>query len=301
MEALATAGIHVTGVCRSGRGDAPPGVALVSGDAADRETTTRLARGADVLFATMGLPYPEWLTGWPPIVEGLLAAAAASGARLIFADNLYAYGPQHAPLREDMPATTSGRKPALRARMAHTMLEAHRAGRARVAIVRASDFYGPRVRLSQLGERVVGRLLAGRPAQVLGDPDQPHTFTYAPDFVRALVTVATADDAFGQIWHVPNAPPIALRAVVDKIAALVARPARLSTLPRWLLRGLALINPMMRELEEMQFQVDRPYLVDHSKYAARFGGDFTPIDEGLRATVDWYRATDARGPSGEVR
>lgn len=289
MEALAAQGAEVTGVCRSGHAEVSPGVRILAGDASDRDTTVRLARGADVIFGTMGLPYPEWMTGWPPIIDSLLAAAEATGARLVFADNLYAYGPQTAPLREDMPPTTYGRKPALRARMARMLLDAHAAGHARVAIVRASDFYGPRVRLSQLGERVIGRLLNGKPAQGLGDPDQPHTFTYAPDFVRALVTVAGADEASGEIWHVPNAPPIALRAVVAKVAALAGRPAKLSTIPGWMLSGLALVNPLMRELKELQFQLDRPYLVDHSKYATRFGSGFTPMEEGLRATVEWYQ------------
>lgn len=300
MEALAAQGAEVTGVCRSGHAEASPGVRILAGDASDREATTRLAHGADTIFGTMGLPYPEWMTGWPPIIDSLLAAAEATGARLVFADNLYAYGPQTGPLREDMPPTTYGRKPALRARMARTLLDAHASGRARVAIVRASDFYGPHVRLSQLGERVIARLLGGKPAQLLGDPDQPHTYTYAPDFVRALVTVARADDAFGEIWHVPNAPPITLRAVVAKVAALAGRPAKLSTMPGWMLSGLALVNPLMRELKEMQFQVDRPYLVDHGKYAARFGGGFTPIDEGLQATVDWYRAAAAPEHGAEV-
>ena len=49
-------------------------------------------------------------------------------------------------------------------------------------------------------------------------------------------------------------------------------------------------SPVMRELKEMMYQWEQPYEVDHSKYAERFGGEPTSLDEGLRATLDWYRS-----------
>ena len=84
--------------------------------------------------------------------------------------------------------------------------QAHDEGRVEAASVRASDFYGPGVSQSALGDLSIGRIARGKSAQVVGDPDQPHSFTYVPDVARALVTVARADDAMGQAWNVPNAP-----------------------------------------------------------------------------------------------
>ena len=83
---------------------------------------------------------------------------------------------------------------------------AHAQGRVEVAAVRASDFYGPGVENAALGDISFGRLARGASARVVGDPDQPHSFTYVPDVARALVSVAEADDAMGQAWNVPNAP-----------------------------------------------------------------------------------------------
>lgn len=289
MERVVARGERARGLCRSGRAAAPPGVEVLAVDAADRAAMGRAAAGAHVIHACVGVDYPRWRELWPPIVEGLLAAAAASGAALVFGDNLYAYGPQEVPLREDLPGTTFGVKPALRARLTERMLAAHARGEARVALVRASDFYGPRVRLSWLGERVFARLLAGRPASLVGEADQPHAFTYLPDFGTAMLAVADAPDAFGEIWHVPNAPALTLREAVTRVAALAGTAPRVQVLPWPLLRLLGLVVPVFRELAEMRFQWDRPYLVDHGKFAARFGDLATPLDEGLAATLAWYR------------
>lgn len=289
---LAARGVRVRGVCRSGVAEAPEGVEVVAGDASDRETAPRLAKGAAVVYSTVGIEYQyqRWVEQWPPIIDGLLDAAEAAGARLVFADNLYCYGPQMIPLREDLPMTVYGKKPALRARLARRLFEAHRAGRVQVAVVRASDFYGPRVLLSGLGERVFPKVLAGKPAQVLGDPDAPHSYTYVPDFARALVSVAEASDAFGEAWHVPSAPARSHRELVGAIAKLAGSAPKLQVLSPKMLRLAALFSSKMRELKEMLFVWDRPYRIDHTKFAERFWSDFTPLDEGLAATLAWYRA-----------
>ena len=291
MERLATAGHDVVGVCRSGESEAPAGARIEAGDVGDFDAARRLAAGAEVIYGCAGLPYPAWMDLWPGIVEGLLTAAESSGARLVFADNLYCYGSQNRPLTEELPLTDYGRKPTLRAKMARTMLEADRVGRARVALVRASDFYGPRVTNAALGERVFPNVLAGKPVQLLGDPDLQHAFTYAPDFARALEIIGDAEDEdYGQAWHVPNAPVRTQREVITLLGELAARPAKIRSLRRRMVVLLALFSPILRELKEMMHQWELPYRVDHSKWAARFGDEHMALEEGLRATLDWYRS-----------
>ena len=46
-------------------------------------------------------------------MANVLAACEVNGARLVFVDGLYMLGPQVAPLREDMPLTDQGVKPAI--------------------------------------------------------------------------------------------------------------------------------------------------------------------------------------------
>lgn len=292
MERLAAAGKEVVGVCRSGESEAPSAARIEAGNVRDPDTGVRLAAGAEVIYSCVGLPYTHWVDLWPGIVEGLLCAAESSGARLVFADNLYCYGAKNRPLTEELPLTDYGRKPTLRAKMTRTMLEANRVGRARVALVRASDFYGPRVTNSALGERVFPNLLAGKPVQLLGDPDAPHAFTYAADFARALETLGGAEDEdFGQAWHVPNAPARSQREVVELLGELAGRAVKIRSLRRRMVLLLSLFSPMLRELKELMHQWELPYRVDHSKWTERFGDEApTPLEEGLRETLEWYRA-----------
>ena len=114
------------------RGTGPAGAELVVGDAREAQ---RYCDGAEVVYCCVGTGYPDWMEFWPPVVEGL----AAVGERLVFADNLYGYGPAHEPLHEDMPVNPVGRKPAMRAEHWRRLLGAG------AALVRASDFYGPGV------------------------------------------------------------------------------------------------------------------------------------------------------------
>ena len=173
--------------------------------------------------------------------------------------------------------------------MTERFLEADSSGEVPVALVRASDFYGPRALNSLLGERVFPMALAGKKAQLLGDIDQPHTYTYVTDFARALVSIAEDPEATGEIWHVPSAPARTTREMLEMIYVLAGSKARSSVLPEVMLGIIGLFSPMMRELKEMRFTRARSYIVDHSKFAKRFWDDWTPPEEGLQATLDWYR------------
>ncbi len=43
-----------------------------------------------------------------------------------------------------------------------------------------------------------GRVVRGKSAQVIGNPDMPHTYTYLPDIGRALVILGEREEALGR-------------------------------------------------------------------------------------------------------
>ena len=132
------------------------------------------------------------------MMEGMLAVAHVLGARFVFMDNLYMYGPADGPLTEHRPLTSYGHKPSTRARLTRMWHAARDSGRVQVTAVRASDFYGPGVVRVALGTHTFGRIVTGQPARCLGNIDVPHTFSYVPDVARALETLGAApDDAYG--------------------------------------------------------------------------------------------------------
>jgi nucleoside-diphosphate-sugar epimerase len=242
-----------------------------------------------VVYGCINAPYTEWRKLFPPLMDGLLTAGEHAGARVVFADNLYMYGPTPGPLREDLPYNARGPKGYLRARLAERFLVAHEAGRIRGTIGRASDFFGPEVTLSAAGEQFFGHLVAGKPVDLIGDPDQPHTFTYIQDFGRALVTLGERAEALGRAWHVPSAGTVTIREFLGLAAAEVGVEPKVRLLPAWLHGVLALFNPLLRELKETRYQFDRPFVVDHSAFEEAFGAQVTPHREAIRATVAWYR------------
>jgi nucleoside-diphosphate-sugar epimerase len=268
---------------------------FLAADTMDRDATIAACAGLDAVVCCLGFPYDSalWKRAWPPAMNNLLDGCAASGARFVFADNLYMYGPTgaSAPMTEDLPLTAYGRKPALRAEITRLWLAAHAAGRVRAVAVRASDFYGPDVATSVIASFGVARMLAAQAALIPYSPDHPHDFTYVPDFARALVSLIDApEDAYGQAWHVPNAPTQTLREVLTQAAKLIGIPPRLSILPRALAPIIGLFAKEVGETVEMRFQWDRPYLVDASKFISRFWSDTTPFDRGLSETIAFYRA-----------
>ena len=209
------------------------------------------------------------------------------------------YGPTDGrPITEDLPYAANTRKGRVRARMSKELMEAHRSGKVRVAIGRASDFFGPRVITSAAGEQVFGRAVEGKSAQVAGDPDQPHTYTYAPDIGKGLVILGEREEALGRAWHLPSPETVTTRQFVEMIFEEVGRPARVQAAPKIVLRALGLFNPALRETIEMLYEFEEPFVVDHSKFERAFGEHATPLKEAIGKTVRWYRS---KRPAGEVR
>ena len=235
--------------------------------------------------------YERWAEEFPPLQRGVLAGAASAGARLVVLDNLYAYGPPRRPAA----GRDHGREPDL-GEVRHpgrddrgAARRAHASGQVEVAIGRASDYFGPGATRSALGETVFGTALAGKTAQVMGDPDQPHSYSYTPDVAAALITLGTAPGATGEVWHLPVAETRTTRQVIEQVYELAGHRPRILAAGRTTLRAIGLFKPEMREYLHTLYQFTDPWVVDDSKFRAAFGDHATPLDEALATTLAWYR------------
>jgi nucleoside-diphosphate-sugar epimerase len=260
----------------------PASVEFIACDVTDRASLAAATQGAAQIVLAVGLPYSGalWREMWPRIMTNVVETAAASGARVVFVDNLYMYGPQTEPLVETMPLTDHAAKPAARA--AATRIWQAASGRVRFAALRGPDFYGPGVAQAILGATSLGALAQGKPAMWIHDADTPHDFAFVPDYARAAVSLLDApDDAFGQAWHVPCAPTRRPRELLEMAASALGQRLRVRNMPFWAMRALGPFVPEMPEFAEMRFQWDRPYRVDASKFKARFWSDPTPFEIGV--------------------
>ncbi|HET9620938.1 MAG TPA: NAD-dependent epimerase/dehydratase family protein [Kofleriaceae bacterium] len=295
-ERLIERGFRVRMIRRGSFADAPAGVETVSAEVNDPRAAGEAMRGASVVYHCANPRYHRWPRELVPLARGITEGAARAGARLVALDNLYMYGlPADGRLAEDTPIAPRSRKGALRAEAAAVMLDAHARGDVAVAIARAADFFGPRCTNSVLGDRFWHKLLAGRPVEVLGDPDQPHTYSYGPDVADGLVTLGTTDPTtdlgvYGRVWHLPALPADSTRTWIERFARELGVPTRLSVLSPTLLRVAGWFLPEAGELPEMIYQWRGPFRLDDAQFCARFAARPTALPRALAATVDWARA-----------
>lgn len=290
---LARRGEAVRVITRGGRAPAGEGAEAVRADAADPAALTAALAGAKTVYHAANVPYPEWFATLPPLLDSVIAAAAAVGAKLVYVDNLYMYGPVRAPLTESSPQEPATRKGRLRKQLADRVLAAHAAGEVRATIGRASDYFGPGVTNSAAGDRFFPPILAGKRATWPANADVPHSLTFIDDFAKTLVTLGQSDEAMGQVWHAPAAPALTGRDYAALAAAAAGTTPAVSVMPGVVFRALGLVSPLLREVAEMGYQFAAPFVIDGGKYAVAFGGAPTPHAEAMAATVDWYRARPA--------
>lgn len=284
---LAGRGSRVTVASRSGRTTGIDGVEHLALDASDADALTRAAEGTDYLYNCANpADYTQWERVWPPLSASLLSAAERSGAVYAITGTLYPYGPVDVPLSEDLPDAATDHKGRLRARMWAQAKAAHDAGRLRAVEIRGSDYMGRGVGGNGHISRLVPDALRGKHVTMMGRTDLPHTFTDVADAARTLVAAAEDPGAHGRVWHVPSNPPVTqAQALTDVLASVGRPPVKITSLRGAALGATALVSPFMREMREIIYQWERPYVLDDSAARARFGITPTAWDETCRRTA----------------
>lgn len=288
---LAQLGIPVRAVSRQRPADLGDTVDWRGANVLDADASLEAVKGASVVYQCLNAPYTKWPDMFPPLQRNVLRAAEQTGALLVTLENVYGYGPTGGkPLTEDLPLAAGTSKGVVRAAMTAQLVAASEAGRVRIAIGRASDFFGPGVTESTLGARVFRNAIADKRADFIGNPDLLHTYSYVPDIAAGLVTLATDERAVGQVWHLPGPKTVTTRALLELVANEVNHPVGIRNVPKLALRALGLVNPMMRGLAEMSYEFDQPFVLDTSKYEATFQSAGTPLATAIAATVAWYQS-----------
>ena len=295
---LIDAGNDVVVASRSGR-NVPAGARPVNGDLTDPDFAATAADGVDIIYFCLNAPnYHSWPEQFPPLQRAAMHAATVSRSRLVVLDNLYSYGRTDGQtLTEDLPARATSAKARTRAEMTNELLDAHRRGALDVTIGRASDFFGPGVTQSALGEQVFRPALTGKRAQMMGNPNLRHSYSYAPDVAAGLIALGTPAAASGGIWHLPIAETLSTRELIDAIYKTAGHPTRLTAAGRAALGVVGLFKPELKELRHTLYQFTETWVVDDTKVRNTFGDLSTPIWSAIDATVQWYRNNPAKEAS----
>jgi nucleoside-diphosphate-sugar epimerase len=287
-EQLAAQGKRVRLLTRSGSGPEHPLVDRMPVDVSNPALLGQAFEGASAVFHCIhGSAYAAgaWQRELPKAEEAVLAAAGEAGAVVVFPESLYSYSQPDAVMSEDSPREAQGGKRGIRTQL----LKARAASATNTVSVVAGDFFGPRVRTSHAGERIVPALLAGKRLLVIGSATQPHSFTYVPDLATAMIRAAQTPSLWNRVWHAPTGPALTQRQLAAAFAEAGGVPApKVGAIPGWLLRIMGLFAPEMREVAEMLYQFDRPFVMDSRASEASLGLHPTPLPEAAAATVAWW-------------
>jgi len=293
MDELVKRGETVCMVNQSGKMDEVlAGVEVVASDLYDPARVKDVTRGAKVVYQCAQPRYYEWPKKFPALQKSILDGLTGSGAKLVIAENLYMFGDTDGvPITENLPYNAHTRKGKVRAELSEAALAAHRDGKVPVTIGRGADFFGPWATISAYGSRVFSRLMHGKDARIALSAKMPHTLTYIPDLGKSLVILGERTEADGQAWHVPNdLPRISQGEMIQMIAEEAGVEAKVMVTPKLMFSMLGLFDAELKEIIEMLYMYEKPFVVDSSKFEKTFGMKATSRKEAIKETVKWFKS-----------
>jgi nucleoside-diphosphate-sugar epimerase len=268
------------------------GAEIFQADILIRDQVFQAVKGSDFVYLLVGLEYNRktWRNEWPVIMRNTIDACKAAGARLIFFDNVYMYGRVNGNMTESTPYNPCSIKGKIRAEIDEMLLKEMNSGSLKAMIATSADFYGPRTSKTSVASIMIfEKMKNGKAAQWFVNASQPHSFTYTPDAALALYLLSGSENAYGQTWHLPTAKPALTGNEFISIAAKYMHAKnKVQVLPKWLVGIIGLFVPVMKELGEMLYQNEFPYVFDSSKFEKAFQFKPTPYEEGIRRTAEWW-------------
>jgi nucleoside-diphosphate-sugar epimerase len=292
VRALAATDHQVRAVNRGGNAPAPETVLRMAADITTLDGAAAAVAGASVVYLAAQPPYHRWPQEFPNMLDTVIDAVAEIGAKLVMVDNLYMYGRDATNITEDLPERGGTRKGDVRAEMAATLRRAHDTGRVRVAIGRASDYFGPAADNSGITALAIAPAAAGKTTRWMGRLDRRHSVAYLPDIARAFVTLGDESKADGETWILPHAPAPTGAEFLATVNAVLPTKVKTALVTKTMLRMAAPFHRISRESLEIAYQWTEDFVADDSKYQRVFGPvSATPLEEAVRTTVDWYRTS----------
>jgi nucleoside-diphosphate-sugar epimerase len=265
---------------------------LFTADLLDAGQTDKAVAGSEIVYLTAGLPYRSavWEAQWPLVMRHTLDACMKHGAKLVFFDNVYMYGPVSGWMTEETPFNTTSRKGKVRAQITRMLLDEVEKGRLQALVARAATFYGHSP-LSLTGSTVFERFKRGKSALWMLNDQCKNTFTYIPDAGSSMVLLGNAPQAYNQSWHLPtDRNGMSGKEFIEKAAAAMGVKPRYTVLKKWMIQMAGLFNPVIKEQIELLYQNDRDYLFSSEKFEKAFPQfRMTPYEEGIRATAELYK------------
>ena len=269
------------------------GITWLRGDALNAQDVMRAAEGCSVIVHAVNPPgYRRWSELVLPMLDNSIAAATTLRATLVLPGTVYNFGPDALPvLTEDSPQHPVTRKGAIRVEMERRLRAASNNG-ARVLIVRAGDFFGPKAANNWFSQ---GLIKPGKSISTVSNPGRKgvgHQWSYLPDVARTMVELLARRDSLEAFaaFHMAGHWDADGSQMSESIQRVVARRSgqapRISAFPWWLLSLASPFVATFREMREMRYLWREPIRMDNSRLVAVLGKEpHTPLDEAVEETL----------------
>ncbi|MDF2963849.1 MAG: family NAD(P)-dependent oxidoreductase [Paenibacillus sp.] len=258
---------------------------LETGDALNSEDIVRAAEGVDVIFHSANIPYHEMEARLLPLGQAVMEAADRLGTKVVIVDGIYPYGKRTTDrANEEHPKRPHTRKG--KVRLAYEELVFHpRWSGAKPLIVRLPDYYGPSAQASYLSVTMEA-IAAGKPTAFIGNMTVPREYVYLPDAARMIAEIAARDESYGQNWHIPGPSVISGRDLVRAAQQASGKRKAVVPLGRVSLSLIGMFNPVMKEVVEMLYLTEEPFVLSGEKYEREIGPiSWTPHGQAIAETI----------------
>lgn len=251
----------------------------------------KAVEGADIVYVTIGFPYKTsvWKENWLPFMTNVVESCIRHNAKLVFFDNVYAIGGDNVKhITELSPFSPTSQKGVIREKVDQLILKSIDGGKLKAIIARAPDFFGGiSSESSIIMQTVCDRLRQGKPAQWFCSVDKLHSYGYVPDLAKGTAILGNTESAYNQIWNLPtDTQTLTGRQWIELFAKVLGCEPRFSVIPNWQIRAAGLFIPIMKELAEMNYQYDRDYFFDSSKFNTYFSFQPTTNEQAVKQTVE---------------
>jgi nucleoside-diphosphate-sugar epimerase len=264
---------------------------LFAADLSKIEDAILALKGIKIAYLVVGVTYDAiiWSKLWPLIMTNVIESCKVNGTKLVFLDNVYAYGKVNQWMTEETPFNPCSIKGEVRAKIATQLLSEMKAGTIQAQIARSADFYGPETPQSFASIMIFDRLAKKKDAQWMINDQALHSFTYTPDIGVALAKLGNSSEAYGQTWHLPtNKEVLTGKEFIELCSVAFSCAPRYQLLKNWMLKMVGMFSPIVKENLEMLYQLEGDYLFSSDKIEKKFGLEATSYRRGVVETAQSF-------------
>ncbi|QWH40169.1 MULTISPECIES: SDR family NAD(P)-dependent oxidoreductase [Bacillus cereus group] len=287
VKELCSRGIHVVAFARNKEKleilfSGEENVKVVAGDVFIQEDIMEAAKGVDIIFHAVNIPYSDWEKKQPKLLKNILEVARYYDSKLGIVDNIYAYGRQgEEPVVEEVKKAPHTKKGKIRLQLEMMAKQA----RVQMFIAHFPDFYGPNAE-STLVHHTLKGVLANKLSSFVGDKKIAREYIFTPDGAKAMIELALRDEAYGQNWNIPGYGVITGEEMIQHIQELTGYTKPVMTVKKGMINLIGLFDKQMKEFVEMLYLTENPVVLSGEKYERYIGVvPRTSYYEGLKRTI----------------